>query len=471
MSNRLNNLMQHISIKESDGEAMRHVKQRLAMASLASQFTVGKHHLNQLVMYMLHEMIEGLEGRESTIRMLPSYVYKAKPSSATGVFYALDLGGTNFRVLRVSCKAGKVVNRVDSSFVIPKKALEGTATDLFDFIASSVKKMMETKAPEDLSHTVPLGFTFSFPTDQKSVDRGILIKWTKGFSTQGVEGKDVVDLLQTSLKRVNVKLKVVALCNDTVGTLITRYFEDPDAQVGVILGTGSNACYFETAASVKKDPAVVARGAAQTPINMECGNFDSKYKFVLPISVYDEEMDSITLNRGHQAQEKLVAGMYLGEIARRVIVHLAQLKCLPSNLGTAMGKPWSFETKFMGMISADRMPGLQFTRGTIRRLFGVDVHEVADRRVICDVCRLVRGRAAQVGAMFCSAPLIKTHTQGRATVAVDGSVFEKLPSFRRLFQDTMNTILGPECDVKAELAKDGSGIGAAFISALAVNDK
>ncbi|KEG05579.1 putative hexokinase [Trypanosoma grayi] len=450
---------------------MRSVKQRMAMASLASQFTVSKDQLTQLMMYMLHEMIEGLEGRESTVRMLPSYVYKAKPKTATGAFYALDLGGTNFRVLRVVCKEGKVVGRVDSSFVIPQQALQGGATDLFDFIANSVKTMMQQKAPEDLNRTVPLGFTFSFPTDQKSVNRGLLIKWTKGFSTKGVEGKDVVELLQTSLKRVNVKVKVVALCNDTVGTLVTRYFEDPDTQVGVIIGTGSNACYFEKASAVTKDPAVAARGETQTPINMECGNFDSKYKFVLPITAYDEAMDAITLNHGFQAQEKIVSGMYLGEIARRMIVHLAQLHCLPSALVNAMKKPWSFEAKFMGMVAADRMPGLQFTRGVIRKLFNVDVKKTKDLHVICEVCRLVRGRAAQVSAMFCSAPLVKTHTQGRATVAIDGSVFEKLPSFRRLLQDNINTILGPECDVRATLAKDGSGIGAAFISALVVNDK
>lgn len=471
MSNRVNNLLKHIALKDSDSDTMHHLKQRLAMASLTSQFTVSKDQLQQLMLYMIHEMEEGLGGRESTVRMLPSYVYKTDPKKATGVFYALDLGGTNFRVLRLSCKEGTVVSRVDSTFAIPQKALEGTATDLFDFIASSVRKMMETKAPEDLNRVVPLGFTFSFPVDQKGANRGLLIKWTKGFRTKGVEGKDVVDLLQVALKRVQVKVEVVALCNDTVGTLVARYFVDPDVQVGVIIGTGSNACYFENASAVTKDPAVAARGAVQTPINMECGNFDSKHRYVLPISVYDEAMDAITPNRGYQALEKMVSGMYLGEVARRMIVHLAELRCLPAALVLAMGKPWSFQSKFMGLISADCMPGYQFTRSVIRQLFGVDVPAVVDLRVIRDVCRLVRGRAAQVSAAFCSAPLVKTHRQGHASVAVDGSVFEKMPSFRRILQTTMNGLLGPECDVTATLAKDGSGVGAAFIAALVVHDK
>ncbi|CCD13108.1 unnamed protein product [Trypanosoma congolense IL3000] len=204
---------------------------------------------------------------------------------------------------------------------------------------------------------------------------------------------------------------------------------------------------------------------------MESGNFDSKYRFVLPTTRYDEEIDAASLNKGHQAFEKMISGMYLGEIARRVIVHLASIGCLPAALKTAMGKPWSFESRYAGEISADCMPGLQFTRATIKKLCGIDVHDYQELLAIRDVCRLVRGRAAQLSASFCCAPLVKTHSQGRATVAIDGSVFEKIPAFRRTLQDNISRILGPECDVKAVLAKDGSGLGAAFISALVVNDK
>uniref|UniRef100_A0A146LNU7 Phosphotransferase n=1 Tax=Lygus hesperus TaxID=30085 RepID=A0A146LNU7_LYGHE len=268
MSSRVNNLLSQIAIRDSDNDEMRYVKQRLALASLSNQFSIDDTKLKQMTMFMVYEMIEGLEGRPSTLCMLPTYVYKTRPENATGAFYALDLGGTNFRVLRVVLRQGVVEERVDSKFVIPKSALVGTANDLFDFIAKSVKKMMMEKAPEDLNKKVPLGFTFSFPCDQKSVNSGILIKWTKGFSTKGVESKDVADLLQTSLKRVNVNVNVAALCNDTVGTLIARYFVDPDTHVGVILGTGSNACYFERSSAVTKAPEVAAHGDLITPINM-----------------------------------------------------------------------------------------------------------------------------------------------------------------------------------------------------------
>lgn len=471
MASRINNLLNHISTTENDNEEMCLIKQRMALASLATQFTLGDAKLKQLSLFMIHEMVAGLEGRTSTIRMLPSYVYKGDPKKSTGVFYALDLGGTNFRVLRVALRAGKVEDRIDSKFVIPKKALSGQANDLFDFIAKSVKKMMLEKSPEDLEKRVPLGFTFSFPCDQKSVNSGLLIKWTKGFSTKGVEGQDVVELLQASLKRERVNVNVVALCNDTVGTLVARYFEDENCQVGVIIGTGCNACYFERSAAVTKDPNVMKHGDLMTPINMECGNFDSTYKYVLPITVFDDEMDAITPNKGNQRQEKLVAGMYLGEIARHVIVSMANIGCLPRELANAMATPWAFETRFMGMITADNMPGLQFTRALMNRLTNVDIQSVSDLQTLREICRLVRNRAAQVGAMLSSAPILKTRTQGLAVVAVDGSVYEKTPAFQRLYQDNINRILGDESNVKVTLQKDGSGIGAAMISCLVVNQK
>lgn len=471
MSNRINNLLTHIAVRDSDSVEMQHIKQRLALASLANQFTIQPEHMKEMVEYMLHEMIEGLEGRTSTIRMLPSFVYKGDAALATGAFYALDLGGTNFRVLRVSLRNGIVEDRTDSKFVIPKAALVGQANDLFDFIAKSVKKMMMEKAPEDLSKRVPLGFTFSFPVDQKSVNRGALIKWTKGFSTHGVEGNDVVELLQSSLKRVQVNVNVVALCNDTVGTLIARYFEDPDCQVGVIIGTGSNACYFERSDAVTKQPDVAAHGALMTPINMECGNFDSTNKFVLPITPFDDAMDLLTPNVKAQRMEKIVSGMYLGEIARQVIIKLASIGCLPGGLVNGLSKPWQFESKHLGMICGDQLPGLQFTRNLVKQLSGVDLESIEDLFLFREVCRLVRNRSAQQCAMLCSAPVLKNHTQGLATVAVDGSVYEKMPSFQRLFQENINHLLGPESNVKVCLQKDGSGVGASMITALAVNQK
>ena len=71
------------------------------------------------------------------------------------------------------------------------------------------------------SEVLPLGFTFSFPLEQQGLAKANLVKWTKGFSCEGVEGEDVVDQLQQALtRRADVKIEVCAILNDTTGCLM-----------------------------------------------------------------------------------------------------------------------------------------------------------------------------------------------------------------------------------------------------------
>eukprot|EP00796_Vickermania_ingenoplastis_P012436 gene12436-biopygen9141 len=458
MSTRINNLLTHISAKCGDSVEMQHVKQRLAQASLANQFILSDTHMKEMLMFMLHEMVEGLEGRTSTIRMLPSFVYKSNPSTSSGVFYALDLGGTNFRVLRVALRRGRVEERVDVKVQVPHRARTGDQSDLFGFMARHVRRLMEEHAPEDLQRRISIGFTFSFPCERTAINKGLLVAFGKNFTTKNVVGHDVVELLQLALHREALQAVVVALCNDTVGTLVAKYFEDENCQVGVIIGTGCNVSYFERSDAVTKRPDVAAHGASVwTAIDVNAGPFDFGGKLVLPVTGFDLEMDaSVTTTRGI-CLEKLVSGMYLGEIARQVLLKLAQIGCLPADLATGLSKPWGFETRYMGMVCADQIPGLQFTRNLVKQVTGVDLQDAEDLHLFREVCRMVRNRSAQLSSVVTSAPILKNHTQGLASVAVDGSVYEKTPSFQRLYQESITRLLGKESNVRVSLQKDGSG--------------
>ena len=53
---------------------------------------------------------------------------------------------------------------------------------------------------------LPLGFTFSFPCRQEGLDRAILTQWTKGFKCEGVEGHNIVQLLQEAIQRRGVRM-------------------------------------------------------------------------------------------------------------------------------------------------------------------------------------------------------------------------------------------------------------------------
>jgi hexokinase len=61
----------------------------------------------------------------------------------------------------------------------------------------------------------------------------------------------VVRLVGMYLQGVNASIE--ALVNDTVGVLCaTRYTSGPDANIAVIMGTGTNACYVEQIYNIEK---------------------------------------------------------------------------------------------------------------------------------------------------------------------------------------------------------------------------
>ena len=50
---------------------------------------------------------------------------------------------------------------------------------------------------------------------------GKLVRWTKGFSCEGVEGENVVELLQAAIaRRGDVRIEICAILNDTTGNWI-----------------------------------------------------------------------------------------------------------------------------------------------------------------------------------------------------------------------------------------------------------
>ena len=69
-----------------------------------------------------------------------------------------------------------------------------------------------------------------------------------------------------------MQFKVVALLNDSVGTLAGGSYEDSNCKIGVILGTGTNACYAEQTAKIRTLPKD-SRSRAQMVVNTEWGNF------------------------------------------------------------------------------------------------------------------------------------------------------------------------------------------------------
>ncbi|XP_013922373.1 PREDICTED: hexokinase-3-like [Thamnophis sirtalis] len=408
--------------------------------------------------------------KKSCLRMLPTFVSYLPDGSERGDFLALDLGGTNFRVLMVQVKSQEEggVHIVNETYSIPPEITQSSGLQLFDHI---VNCMVDFHSKHRMSeHTLPLGFTFSFPCNQVSLDKGILLRWTKGFNATDCVGEDVVNLLRDAVQRQKtIDVDVVALVNDTVGTMMSCAYLDRNCEVGLIVGTGCNACYMEEMRNV----GALESNDGRMCINMECGAFGDDGCLDHYITSYDDIVDKESLNASQQRLEKMISGMYLGEIVRYVLLELASREIIfRGHTLQGLQNKGIFPTKLLSDIENDS-ESRQHVYHILEDL-GLPV-SAEDAKVVKEVCHTVTSRAAMMCAAAVAAVVEKIRENKRmtkleVTVGVDGTVYKMNPYFAKKLQDTV-ALLAPNCNVKFLLSEDGSGKGAALIAAVACRTK
>ncbi|KAI8454751.1 hypothetical protein BY996DRAFT_8386321 [Phakopsora pachyrhizi] len=498
--------------------------------------------------------------------MIPTYINDVPRGDEKGVFLALDLGGTNLRVCEVHLHGDKKFDIKSTKYLLTDELKTGTATELFDYIADSVKSFLISlghdldKMKGDQSQKLYLGFTFSFPVLQTAIDKGKLLGWTKGFKAKGAVGTDVVKLLQDALDKKGLNVQCNALVNDTVGTLMARAYQSGSALVGAIFGTGTNGAYVERLDAVKKlQPSQAKNNSSSSSskasskvsnpqskdnegskkrsdgrvrhmiINTEWGAFDN-LRTILPVTKYDNKLDRESINPRKQAFEKMVSGMYIGELTRNVIVDFIDRGLLFKGLSAEkLNAHYGFDTSIMSEIEAngfqhheDRTKELMENHFGIHRIIAsrkLSISEIAEQResggsqerliknlgdwlVVERICELVGTRAARLSSTAIGAVILQTgsHLDGddqKISIGVDGSVIERYEKFADRLMDGLRDLFdedqggsddeGGEEDlitnhqnggltkkdgckkgnsvldrIEIELAKDGSGVGAAL---------
>ncbi|XP_074539294.1 LOW QUALITY PROTEIN: hexokinase-1-like [Halichoeres trimaculatus] len=439
-------------------EQARQIQQTLA------EFRLSKAQLLEVKKRMRVEIERGLKKeshKEATVKMLPTFVRSTPDGTENGDFLALDLGGTNFRVLLVKIRSGKrrTVEMHNKIYAIPIEVMQGTGEELFDHIVHCISDFLDYMGMK--SARLPLGFTFSFPCHQTSLDAGILVTWTKGFKATDCEGEDVVELLREAIKRKEeFELDVVAIVNDTVGTMMTCAYEEPSCEVGLIAER-----LLHGGGEKHRD-----RGRKRGPHVCEYG-VGSVWRQRLPDDIrtqYDQAVDENSLNEGKQRYEKMCSGMYLGEIVRQILIDLTKRGFLfRGQISETLKTRGIFETKFLSQIESDRLALLQ-VRAILQQL-GLD-STCDDSIIVKEVCGTVSRRAAQICGAGMAAVVDKIRENRGldhldVTVGVDGTLYKLHPHFSRIFQQTVKE-LAPKCDVNFLLSEDGSGKGAALITAV-----
>lgn len=443
--------------------AARLATHRRILEETLAPFQLSLEQLTAVQAQMREAMIRGLQGESSSLRMLPTYVRATPDGSERGDFLALDLGGTNFRVLLVRVAEGSVqiTNQVYS---IPEYVAQGSGQKLFDHIVDCIVDFQKRQGLSGQS--LPLGFTFSFPCKQLGLDQGILLNWTKGFNASGCEGQDVVYLLREAIRRRQaVELNVVAIVNDTVGTMMSCGYDDPCCEMGLIVGTGTNACYMEELRNVASVPG----DSGHMCINMEWGAFGDDGSLSMLGTCFDASVDQASINPGKQRFEKMISGMYLGEIVRHILLHLTSLGVLFRGQKTQCLQTRDiFKTKFLSEIESDSL-ALRQVRAILEDL-GLTLTS-DDALMVLEVCQAVSRRAAQLCGAGVAAVVEKIRENRglqelTVSVGVDGTLYKLHPHFSRLVSVTVRK-LAPQCTVTFLQSEDGSGKGAALVTAVA----
>lgn len=476
-------------------------QQQQQIEQIFKSFDISDEDLKNIKLLIGHEFELGLRDEEqATIKMLITYVREMARGDESGSYLALDLGGTHFRVLLVTLKArkAKVITAVHD---IPQSLLSTQkGEELFDYIA--IKLLEFVQANKLKRRQISLGFTFSFPCKQYGLTQSVLVKWCKGFQVGGVVGTDVVRQLKDALKRqlsgrVEAYIDVVAVINDTTGTLVACANTHPNCRIGLIVGTGFNVCYIESLESCEKWPANYTH-PKQVIINCEWGAMGDnparreldKYR-----NEFDYMLDEQSVNIKSQTYEKMVSGMYLGELLRMAIVKLydkgllfaamqdnnrnkgsmSSIKNLqqePSPKGSSYTSCQEHKLRVKNILDGRHMSALakdELTNSTAesqKMMLDLQVTGYTERdlTLVIELASRIITRSAHLVAAGVAA-LLERIRKPSTVIGYDGSVIKYHPYFLLKLKEKCFQLTSREFKFEFAVSSDGSGIGAAVVAA------
>lgn len=422
---------------------------------IIAEFTLTGEQLREIAANFRQDLQLGLKNPDdSSLRMLKSYV-GLPDGTEHGEFLALDFGGTNIRVSRIRLEGEgrfEITKRVGEPLIIPGKydyiGKDSKAEQMFDFLAKLIDEAIDNEREKKFY----LGHTFSFPSSQDDLNNARLIIWTKEFATPGVEGEVVNDLLTAALKRRGIEnVEPVAVINDTVAVLLSAAYKNSGIYIGSIYATGHNTCYIEPTIHDAK-----GFGKGGMILNLESGGF-----MKLAPNRFDQEFDKRSEKPGEQRFEKMVSGRYMGEL----------LDMATAELLNDTGKNYGFTSIDMSAIISDDTPDLKKAAEIVEEKTGHKL-DTDDLKKIKELSSAIVIRSARlvttsfVGIIWQRTGNKKIEPQH---IAIDGSVYEKMPLVKENIARALSELLGEEgAGVDTILDNGGSGLGAAIAAAMAV---
>ena len=263
---------------------------------------------------MLEEMQQGLDGRDSSLMMIPTYLSSNGAAKLEEPVIAIDAGGTNLRTALVSFDKN---GRLNVSH-LAKQAMLGVEKQLNkdEFIEGICQLVLPL-----LEYTDKIGFCFSFPCEIQPDKDGRIVRFNKDVKVSGAEGAMLGAEMKKWFKAHGVEKEIsIAILNDTVATLLggpaITDSRNVDGQIGLIVGTGSNTAYSENYDKIGKAD---LNGEGTMIINMESAGFDR-----FEMGEFEKRMDKASGTPGVHPLEKCISGLYLGHVIGQTILQASR---------------------------------------------------------------------------------------------------------------------------------------------------
>jgi len=376
-----------------------------------------------------NEMRKGLNGQDSSLAMIPTYIEVGKDVPTDKPVIVLDAGGTNFRVATVRFdRSGKAT--FENLVQKPMPGLEGETTK--DTFFATIAEYMAGVA--DASDKI--GFCFSYPTEILPSKDGRLVRFCKEVKAKEVEGELIGENLLAALARAGHEgHKSVVILNDTVATLLAGVSASHemvyDSYIGFILGTGSNCCYVEFNNNITKLSGLDDH--AQQIINVESGAFAKA-----PRGTMDIQLDESTLDPGQYTFEKMFSGAYLGSLCLKALQEGARQDLFSKAVSKKMLTAKDLQTREANDFL--RSPN---GRNPLADICAAGVTQ--DRAMVWYVLDGLIERAAKLVAALLSSVVLKTD-KGRnpcepVCITAEGTTFYELKSLKERIECYLKSFL------------------------------
>lgn len=375
----------------------------------------------------ISDMKNGLEGKESSLMMIPTYLGAEGTIKPNKPVIAIDAGGTNFRAVKMSFNNN--MDMITENLQQRKMPAIDEELSNKEFFATLAAYLTEYKNASD-----HIGFCFSYAVEIFPNKDGKLLEWSKEVKAPEVIGQMVGKNL---LEAMGTPDKEIVLMNDTVSTLLAGQAatagREFDTYIGFILGTGTNACYIEHNKNITKTSGLDAAG--NQIINIESGNFNK-----MPRTDIDIAFDNTTKNPGRYSFEKMISGGYFGGLCTTALKAAAKEGIFSDET--------SVNLKNIDELSSEEVnkfvSGIDLKTNNLATKLATE----EDANAAAEIINVLIQRSAKLTAASLAAVILKTgkgkSAEKPVLMTIEGTTFYKMNNFQVMFEAFLQGFLSGE---------------------------